>query len=299
MNENINLNLYKIFYEVAKNGSASVTAKKLYISQPAISKSIKALEQELHQKLFYRTKNGMFLTKKGEELYKCIDEAFRIIAYGKKQITIEENFRKGILRIGAPSHIVSFLLMERIYQFHQKHPNIEMTIVCRSTDELLKMLRNHDVDLVIDILSYKDDVSELSINKLKDMDHCFVMRNDSEFIDCTIEHDISEIKNLPLILPAKHSSHRQRINELAKINGFALNNVFSIETSEIIYDAIKNRWGIGYILQDIVKKDLINGTLKKINIKEKLPKVSLYLIYDEKTISSDSLKFINDSLRGI
>ena len=299
MKENINLNLYKIFYEVAKNGSINITAQKSYISQPAISKSIKSLEQAYQQKLFHRTSKGMVLTESGEQLYKCVDEALRTLNYAEEQLFAKNNIQKGTLKIGAPSHIISLILMEKIYEFHKKYPNIEMTIICRSTEELIKMLRNDNIDIIIDIISYKDEISGLSTKKLKEMVHCFVVKKDSDFINYRKKHSLKELENLPLILPAKHSSHRRKIEEIAKIHQTKYNNVFSIETSEIICEAVKNNCGIGYILEDVVKKDLQEGTMKKIQLKEKLPKVSLYLIYKEKNLSSYSLTFITDYLKKI
>ena len=174
-----------------------------------------------------------------------------------------------------------------------------MTIICRSTEELIKMLRNDNIDIIIDIISYKDEISGLSIKKLKDMVHCFVVKTDSNFINYKTKHSLKELENLPLILPAKHSSHRRKIEEIAKMHQTKYNNVFSIETSEIICEAVKNNCGIGYILEDVVKKDLQEGTMKKIQLKEKLPKVSLYLIYKEKNLSSYSLTFITDYLKEI
>ena len=299
MKENINLNLYKIFYEVAKNGSINITAQKSYISQPAISKSIKSLEQAYQQKLFHRTSKGMVLTESGEQLYKCVDEALSMLNYAEEQLFAKNNIKKGTLKIGAPSHIISLILMEEIYEFHKKYPNIEMTIICRSTEELIKMLRNDNIDIIIDIISYKDEISGLSIKKLKDMVHCFVVKTDSNFINYKTKHSLKELENLPLILPAKHSSHRRKIEEIAKMHQTKYNNVFSIETSEIICEAVKNNCGIGYILEDVVKKDLQEGTMKKIQLKEKLPKASLYLIYKEKNLSSYSLTFITDYLKEI
>ena len=131
------------------------------------------------------------------------------------------------------------------------------------------------------------------------MVHCFVVKKDSDFINYRKKHSLKELENLPLILPAKHSSHRRKIEEIAKMHQTKYNNVFSIETSEIICEAVKNNCGIGYILEDVVKKDLQEGTMKKIQLKEKLPKVSLYLIYKEKNLSSYSLTFITDYLKEI
>ena len=65
---NINYELYKIFYTVAKNKNITSASKELLISQPAISKSIKNLEEQLGGQLFVRTKRGVVLTEEGKEI---------------------------------------------------------------------------------------------------------------------------------------------------------------------------------------------------------------------------------------
>ena len=114
MKDDINLNLYKIFYEVAQSGSVSTASKRLFVSQPALSKSIKTLEAVLDTKLFYRTINGMILTQKGIELYKNVEESFKILRQAKTKMHEMENLTRGSLSIGAPSHIMSFFLLDKI-----------------------------------------------------------------------------------------------------------------------------------------------------------------------------------------
>lgn len=299
MEDNINLNLYKTFYEVARNNSISIASKNLYVSQPAISKSIKLLEDTLNTKLFYRTTSGVILTQKGEDLYKYVSESLNTLKYAKVVMNETDNLERGSLTIGAPSHIISFFLLDNIYAFHDKYPKIDITIISRSSSELLNMLSNNELDFVIDISSYKDNLDQFCVKKIRDLKHCFVMSSEFNVPGEKEIKNIYDLKDLPLILPVFHSSHRKRLNEYAKKRNVVFSNVISIETSEIIYNTIKNKLGIGYILYDIVKKDIENKKMKLVNIEEELPIVTLNLIYKDNMVTVASNEFIENFINSI
>ena len=296
MNRDFNLNLYKIFYEVAKNKSISAASKNMYISQPAISKAIKNLETDLGVVLFYRTLNGTVLTEKGQELFDYVEEAFNNFRAAEKKMNENKNLEKGSLSVGIPSHIASFYLMNKIVDFHETYSKIDITVVNRPSSELLKLLENNEIDFVVDTMSFKDELDCFNVKKLKTFSHCFVTLKESNFIDEKEEYSLSDLKNVPLILPVFHSSHRQHLDNLAKEKNVVLENILSIETSELIYSMVKKGLGVGYILYDMVKDDIQKGKLKQIKVKEQLPEVSLNLIYREKNLTEAPLKFINDFL---
>ena len=233
MDKNLNLNLYRIFYEVTKYSSISAAAKSMYLSQPAISKSIKNLETELGITLFDRALNGIVLTENGKELFTYVEEAFNSIRLAEKKMLENKNLEKGTLAIGIRSHIASFYLVDKVIEFHNKYPKIEITIINRPSNELLKLLNNN----------------------------------------------------------------RKILNQFAKDNNIRFQNVLSVETSELIYDFVKRGEGVGYILKDMVIKDVESGLLKIIDIKEDLPKASLKLICLEKRLTEASHQFISDYLK--
>jgi len=296
MNRDFNLNLYKIFYEVAKNKSISAASKNMYISQPAISKAIKNLETDLGVVLFYRTLNGTVLTEKGKELFDYVEEAFNNFRAAEKKMNENKNLEKGSLSVGIPSHIASFYLMNKIVDFHEAYSKIDITVVNRPSSELLKLLENNEIDFVVDTMSFKDELDCFNVKKLKTFSHCFVALKEANFIEEKDEYTLKDLKNVPLILPVFHSSHRQHLDNLAKEKNVILENILSIETSELIYSMVKKGLGVGYILYDMVKDDIKKGKLKQIKVKEQLPEVSLNLIYREKNLTEAPLKFINDFL---
>lgn len=293
-NSSLNLNLYKIFYDVAQYGSVSLASKNLLISQPAISRSIKKLESDLNVTLFYRTLNGMVLTEKGKELLGYVEEACNSLKIGERTMMENSSLVSGKLAIGVPSHIASFYIFDKIKEFHSKYPNIEVSIVSRCTAELIKLLENHEIDFVIDTSPICGSEKELTIEELINVDHVFVSLSKDKYDSVT---SIKDLKELPLILPVSRSSHRKRLNELALENGVVFNNVLSIETSEMIREAVLQGNGIGYILKDVIKKDVENGSLKILPIKEKLPFVTVNLVYIEKYLMSAPKEFIENYLK--
>ena len=114
LKNNINLNLYKVFYEVSKYGSFSKTAELTYTTQSSVSKSIKKLEDELGTQLFYRKAGGIELTDKGRELLFYVEKSYGNLLTAERLMLEEENLERGKLNIGLPSHIASFFFFDKI-----------------------------------------------------------------------------------------------------------------------------------------------------------------------------------------
>ena len=285
---NINLNLYKTFYAVAKYGSISDAAKKTYTSQPAISKSIKKLEEELNTQLFYRNLSGVELTEKGKELLFYIEEAYNSVLVAQRSLTEEENLKKGKITIGVPSQIGTFYVFDFIDKFRKLYPNILITIISSSTSELLKKLQTHDIDFIIDSSPIEAPNEQVIVKKLNSVDNCFIVGKEFDLnvnkINC-----LKDLESYPLILPIPGTSNIIALDELFEKKDIIINNYMNIHTSEMILGAVKRNLGIGYIIEDLVKND---KDVIKLNIKEKLPKIDINLVYVKKYLTTAPLKFI-------
>ena len=212
-NKNINLNLYKTFYDVAKSESISEAAKKTFTSQPAISKSIKKLEETLNVKLFYRNLDGIKLTSEGEKLLFYVEEAFNNLLVGERNITENEKLQSGKLTIGVPSQIGTFFVFDSISKFHKIYPNIEITIISSSTKSLLKKLKLHEIDFIIDSSPINDAQEDVIIRPLKKVDNCFIVSKKYEDKIKNIK-SLKDIENYPLILPVPNTSNRSNLDLL-------------------------------------------------------------------------------------
>lgn len=292
---NINLNLYKTFYDVAKYGSISKAAQYGFTSQPAISKSIKKLEDELGTQLFYRNLNGVELTDKGKELLYFVEKSYSNLIIAERNMIETENLERGKLSIGMPSNIGSFFLFDKIISFHKKYPNIEITIITGSTSNLISLLDSHKVDFVIDTSPINVRLDDgMKITKLDEVQYCFVVKKDTKNIDYKKISKLSDLKDKPLILPIPGTANRNDLDELLLKQNIDVENVINIHTSEMIISAVKKDLGIGYIIYNLVEDDIKNGELELLDIKEKLPTVEINIIFDKKFLTTAPKKFIEN-----
>lgn len=292
----INLNLYKIFYEVALSESISDASKKMFITQSAVSKAIKKLEEDLNTNLFYRNSKGVKLTQKGEELLFYVEEAFNILVTAKRTMIESKTLNKGKISIGVPSQIGSFYIFEDITNFHKKYPNIEITIISKTTTQLLKLLEQHEIDFIIDTSPINTKIDNIIIQPLIEVENCFVAKSDT-LIDVDKIKTIKDLAKYPLVLPIKGTDNRKQLDKIFEKNNVELNDVINIHTSEMIAGSIKKDLGIGYIIYDVVKDNVENGEFKIININEKLPKVTINLVYIEKYLTIAPKFFIENYLK--
>ena len=145
----INYELYKVFYHVAVTLSFSEASKQLFISQSAVSQSIKVLEKKLKQPLFIRSTKKVQLTPEGEILLKHIEPAMNLIQKGENQLLEAHTLNGGQLRIGASDTICRYYLVPYLKQFHKEYPNIHIKVINHTSIECAKALENGQTDFII------------------------------------------------------------------------------------------------------------------------------------------------------
>ena len=285
----INLNLYKVFYDVTKYGSFSKTAEVTYTSQSAISKAIKKLEDELGVQLFFRNQRGVNLTENGKLLLYYIEKSFGDLLTAERVIIETENLERGRLTIGLPSYISSFFFIDKIISFHNKYPNVEITLINGSHSYLLDLLDKHQIDIMV-YSSIDITNKDLDIVKLYTVKYSFVCRKDKYDKYKNVE-SIKDLENVPLILPLPGTDNRKYIDEVFIKHNVFPNKTINIHTSEGILTAVRNDLGLGYVIENIYKND---NTYKKIDIKEKLREEDIIMIYNKKFLTTAPKKFIEE-----
>ena len=138
----INYELYKVFYHVASTLSFSEASKQLFISQSAVSQSIKVLEKKLNQTLFIRSTKKVQLTPEGEILLKHVEPAMNLIRQGENQLLDSNSLNGGQLRIGASDTICRYYLVPFLSEFHKRYPNIHIKVTNRTSIECARLLDN-------------------------------------------------------------------------------------------------------------------------------------------------------------
>jgi len=289
-NRNINLNLYKVFYDVCKYGSFSKTAEFTYTTQSAISKSIKKLEDDLETKLFYRNSNGIELTDKGRELFYYVEKSYGNLLTAERIMLETENLERGKLNIGLPSHIASFFFFDKIIDFHAKYPNIEMTLISAGTGQLLDLIDKHEIDIIIDTAPINTNNMDLSVIELCTVKYGFICKKDNYDKYKNIK-SLKDLEDVPLILPIKRTNNRKKLDQLFIKNNVNPKKIINIHTSEVILNAINHDLGIGYLISDIVKND---SNYKILPIKEELPTADIVFAYDKKFLTTAPKRFIEE-----
>lgn len=269
---NINLNLYRIFYIVAKSKSLVEASRKLHISQPAISKDIKKLEDSLNTKLIYRKNNGISLTANGEEFIKYLDESFGILNTGEEIIKQRNDLEHGSISIGCLSHISSLYLMEKIEAFKNKYPGIKIQILSATSEQLMDLLQLHKLNFIIDTSIPNTIYNNLETKYLKDFDTIFISNKKM------VINDLKELESKKWILPFDYTGTRKRLDKTLEKYNIYINSSIELDVTDLIIDAVKRNLGIGYVIKDSVKEELKNRIVYQIDTKIELPKTSIYLI---------------------
>ncbi len=257
-----NLELYKVFYYVAKNNNITQASNELMVSQPAVSKSIKVLERDLNTTLFNRNKDGVTLTTSGELLYKKIKQAMELVISAEEDIDSLNNMEQGTINIGAGNTIMQRYLMPYIREFHNIYPNINVIVHTVVTPELIKRAQLGLVDIVFTHLP-NNIPDDFNIIKLKELHDILVVNKDSEYKDKTITK--KNLSKLPLVLLPFDASNRKNFNKFCSTNNIVINPLMEIGNDLIIEDCALNGLGVGLVVKEYVQSKLDNNELFELN----------------------------------
>ena len=267
---NIDFELYRIFYVVANHCNITKASEELSISQPAISKSIKNLEEQLGGQLFVRTKRGVVLTEEGKEFYNYIKQAIEYINNAENKFTDLINLETGCIKIGFSTTLTKEFLLPYLEEFHSLYPKIDIQIITNLTSDLMPKLKNGLIDIVILNLNDKNYDNDIDIIKCRKINDCFVVND--EYKDLTLkEVSIKDLNNYPLILQAKGSNTREFLDNIARENGVVLKPNIELASYSLVVEFSKIGLGIGYVTKEYIKEEIKNKELYELKLKEKIP----------------------------
>lgn len=282
---NIDYELYRIFYIVAKNGNITRSSKELLISEPAVSKSIKNLEGYLGAPLFTRTKKGVNLTTEGITLYEYISKGIEYFKSGEAKFNELINLESGTIRIGINTTLTKEFLMPYLENFHKLYPNINIEIRTNLTSELKSMLKDGLIDMHILNLTNEETKNDFNIIKCKTITDCFVSNK-------PIKEKISikELNNYPLILQDKNSNTRKFLDDFANKYEITLKPKIEIGSYYLVSEFSRIGLGIGYVTKNYIKNNLDNKELFIVPIKEKIPSREIGILLNKNTTPNFSTK---------
>ena len=290
--DGINLNNYRNFYVVAKTLNFTKAAELLNISQPAISYSIKKLEEELNCKLFERNGKALRLTEDGVLLNHYVKISYKNLFTGMQKIQGTSEYNDYIIKIGVQTHIGTYLLSGIIDKFLQEYPGVKFKIVSKSTSEMVKMLEYRELDFIVDSYPITSNNDNIKIIDLIEFENCFVANK--KFVELTKKKKIflEEFVKYPLLLPSNTTSTMIMLNEKLKEKNISLIPKINVSTTEVMLDMVKRGLGIGYFTRMSVMDELISKKLYEIPVNIDLPTSLIEIAYIEDYLSKPSFKFI-------
>ncbi len=294
----INYELYKMFYKVAKAGSFTRVAGENFISQSAVTQAMKKLENQLGGNLFVRAKTGVTLTPEGQTLFEYINESLETLNSAENLFSKYKNLEKGELRICCGSTYVETVLMKPLLKFIKDYPNIQVSVVNDISGNSISKIANGMLDISIFNLPVKNEYDNVKIEELTDADFYF-FTNKKYFKKLKSQKiSIKDINNYCLAFPAKGSNSRKWLDSNFEKAGMQIDPQFEFSSGKVLVEFVKNTDAIGYGSIDVIQKvmgedgfeivaDDFNADRKEVGI--------AYL--NEKITSATTLKFL-DYLKG-
>ncbi len=264
----MNLEQYKAFFYTVKYGNISKASEQLYITQPAVSRSIKQLEESLKCALFFRTSKGVKLTPEGEILYKYIEQAFSFIEAGENKLRDVHNLVVGEVRIGVSDTICKYYLIPYLKLFKTLHPGIKVHVICPTTPGIISLLKAGKIDFGIINLPYKDD--QLEFQNILEVQDCFVAGEKYARLSKQMQ-PLKKIIKQPLLLLEKSSNSRIFIDEYFKTNSVSTEPDFELGNIDLLIQFAKYDFGIACVIRNFIEDELEKGRLYEIKPIEKIP----------------------------
>ncbi len=293
----VKLELYRVFKEVAEAGNITAAAQTLFISQSAVSQSIKQLEAELQTRLFARNSRGVTLTADGRMLYEYVRSAMGLLETGEEKLSQSRDLQMGHLTIGASDTVTSQFLLPYLDRFHRQYPAIHIQIISGRSHKVLGLLQSGKVDIAF--ASTPQEGASLETFPCLATHSIFVAGAGTPDFDHV--YTLEEIARFPLILLERKASSRLYLEKYFLQNGLHLNPEIELGARSLLVDLAAIGFGVAGVTEEFVRRELESGRLRKLRTSFDIPprSVDLCVLRDVPLTSAAQRfsDFIRESLR--
>lgn len=286
-----NLEYYKVFYHAAKNGSLTLAAAELSISQPAVSQAMKQLEASLGVKLFVRSAKGIRLTPEGQVLYEHVKAGYEQIRLGEKRLSSMLKLEFGELKIGASDMTLKYYLLPLLQEYHERYPGIKVTVTNGPTPRTIALLKQGKIDFGV-VSTPVLDRQGMSVMPVREIEDVFVAG--LRFIQYKNHMlDLQELEKLPIIFLEGDTSTKSYMVSFLAQNGIELHPEFELATSDMIVQFALRSLGVGSVVRDFAQEYLEDGRLFELRFNKIIPRRQICVIREEKgSISKAAQEFL-------
>ena len=283
----INYELYKVFYYVADTLSFSEASKQLFISQSAVSQSIKVLEKKLNQKLFIRSTKRVQLTPEGEILFKHIEPAMNLIKQGENQLLEAHTLNGGQLRIGASDTICRYYLVPYLNKFHKQFPHVHIKVTNQTSIACASLLEHGQVDFIV--VNYPNSaLSSTHIPRVINEFHDVFVANRQYFPLDGREVSLASLQKYPILMLDRKSTTSEFLHAMFQRSHLDLVPEIELSSNDLLIDLARIGLGIAFVPDFCIPTD--DKDLFVVKLKEELPKRQMVVAYNERMPLSQTAK---------
>ena len=288
---------YESFLAVAECGSISGAAKRLYVTQPAISAEIATLERALKTRLFFRTNRGVSLTPEGEVLYEHVARGFSFIRAGEEKLREFGGLHSGMLRIGASDMTLRFFLLDYIADFRQRYPDVRLQVNSASTPGTLEALRAGRIDFgVVSGPISPAEAADLELVPVREVRDIFIATEDFEVAHRTVVEK-SDLAECPLIMLERDTSTRRYVS--AWLGEDFPAPAIELATSDMLMEFAERGIGVCSITEDFAREAIEAGRVVRLPLREEIPPRFFYVAYLRRLPVSVAARCMLERLREV
>ena len=271
---NGNLELYRVFLTVAGSESFSAAARELFVSQAAVSQSVRQLEDALGARLFVRRARGVSLTEEGRQLLGYAEPALNLLQAGEERVQRMRQLLGGDLKIGAGDTISRYFLLPRLKRFHELYPAIHLHVTNRTSAETLELLRSGGVELAL--------VNAPAEGEDLEMWECLTLHD--VFVAGGVFRELKgrsltrkELAEYPLVMLERLSSTRRQVDQCFLQSGVELSPEIELGAHDLLLDFARSGLGIASVIREFAQEPLSSGELFEVKLSEPLPERAVML----------------------
>ncbi len=283
----INYELYKVFYHVATTLSFSEASKQLFISQSAVSQSIKVLEKKLNQTLFVRSTKKVQLTPEGDILLKHIEPAINLIQKGENQLLEANTLNGGQLRIGASDTICRYYLVPYLNKFHKSYPNVHIKVTNQTSIECARLLETGQVDFIITNYPNSGLLSSQNTRVINEFADVFVA-NQEYFPLQGQTVSLQTLQTHPILMLERKSTTSEFLHHMFQKEQLDLVPEIELSSNDLLIDLARIGLGIAFVPDFCIPEN--DKDLFLVKLSEDLPTRQMIVAYNENIPVSQASK---------
>lgn len=274
----INYELYKVFYYVAVSLNFSEASRKLFISQSAVSQSIKVLEKKLGQELFLRSTKKVRLTPEGEVLLRHVEPAINLLQKGEDRLLEYDSAAGGQLRIGASDTICRYFLVDYLKIFHSEYPKVHIKVMNQTSLKCVDLLESGQVDMIVS----NDPNDRLErwknrkvIKKFRDI----LIANKTYFPLEGRKLSLTELLEYPIMMLDSRSTTSKFLHQFFQQHQLDLVPEIELTSNDLLIDLARIGLGIAFIPDYCMNS--FGEELFQVDVDTELPTRQLVIAYNE------------------